>query len=322
MMLLMAAYSFMADKTNAKSRTFRMTIMNSIMHLGGPLGTSLGAWVFAARGYAWVFGLSLLISVTCLVLVIFIVGDKSPESDASGGKEAPRSPWNPRNVVDLFRACFRRRPGRGRVHLILLMLIMLGQISSTPHNLYLWTRRVYLWDENQYSLYLTINQVMEQVSSLVTAPLLHKMAAHDCSMGAGASFFLFLKLLSLGLTTNPSQWWVLYIFVIIPFSIPSAAIRGLMSKICDADEVGKVFSMLAILEVLWPLADSALFTAVYSTTLEFYPSYEHLVGAFFGAFLFCGFLGLRFSLEQVKNRVDKDPTEEKPPKVEDPVKSC
>lgn len=83
-----------------------------------------------------------------------------------------------------------------------------------------------------------------------------------------------------------------------------------------------MFSMLAILEVLWPLADSAIFTAVYSSTLDFYPSYEHLVGAFCGVFEICGFLGLRLSLEHVKNRVGRGAAEEELAKVEDPAKSC
>ncbi|XP_069985963.1 proton-coupled folate transporter isoform X2 [Penaeus vannamei] len=385
MMLLMACYSFMADKTNAKTRTVRMTIMNSIMHMGGPIGTVLGAWVFAAKGYVWVFGLGLVIIVACLLLVIFVIRDKDSSSDnkeassdvdvrkeapghandtkeapghandtkeapghandtkeapghaneapghANDTKEAPGdssegktsgSPWDPRNIVDLFRVCFRRRPGRGRSHLIVLMLIMLSQISTMPHNLYLWTRRVYLWDENQYSLYSTVNQVLEQAMSLLAAPVLHKLAVHDCSMGAGVAFIIFLKLLTLGLTTSPSQWWVIYLFAIMPSGITSAAIRALMSKICDADEVGRVFSMLAILEVLWPLVDSAIFTAVYSSTLDFYPSYEHLVGAFFGFVLLTGFLGLRYSLEQVKNRAGRRAAEEGLAEEEGAVKSC
>ncbi|XP_063592308.1 probable peptidoglycan muropeptide transporter SLC46 [Penaeus indicus] len=353
MMLLMACYSFMADKTNTKTRTVRMAIMNSAMHMGGPIGTALGAWVFAAKGYVWVFGLGLVIIVVCLLLVIFFIRDKdsnldTKKGDANDTKEAPGdgndtkevpsdghdtreasghtderkrtsgSPWDPRNVVDLFRVCLRHRPGRGRSHLIILMFVMLGQISMTPHNLYLWSRRVYLWDENQYSLYSTINQVIEQTMSLIAAPVLHKLAVHDCLMGAGTSFLSFLKMLTLGLTTSPSQWWVIYLFVIIPNAITSAAIRAQMSKICNADEVGRVFSMLAILEVLWPLADSAIYTAVYTSTLDFYPSYEHLVAALCGVFVLGGFLGLRLSLEHVKNRA----AEEELAKVEDPVKSC
>ncbi|XP_037790034.1 solute carrier family 46 member 3-like [Penaeus monodon] len=86
MVLLMACYSFMADKTNAKTRTVRMAIMNSAMHMGGPIGTALGAWVFAAKGYVWVFGLGLVIVVVCLLLVIFFIRDIDSSSDT---KEAP-----------------------------------------------------------------------------------------------------------------------------------------------------------------------------------------------------------------------------------------
>ncbi|XP_042237250.1 uncharacterized protein LOC121876280 [Homarus americanus] len=85
-------------------------------------------------------------------------------------------------------------------------------------------------------------------------------------------------------------------------ALSGIAVRSQMSKLCDSDEVGRYMSLLAIIQVLWPLVDSAIFTAIYTSTLSFYPSYEHLVAAVFSFYALCGFLGLRLSLASEERR--------------------
>ncbi|XP_042892042.1 proton-coupled folate transporter-like [Penaeus japonicus] len=296
-MVFMASYSYMADKTHSRSRTFRMTVMNSVMHLGDPCGTAMGAWLFAVGGYLCVYAFSLLLITVCIVWTVVVIRDREPSGDtakAPGRSDDDAvSPWNPRNVVDLFRVCFRRRPGRGRLHIVLLMTLMMGIFSCTPHNLYLWSRRVFLWDERDFSEYTALAQLVEISVMLASAPLIQRLRLHDCTVGAASTFLVFVKMLALGLLTSSSQWWVVYVFIVFPVALPAVADRGMISKLCDPEEVGRIFSMMAILEILWPLVDSALFTVVYSSTIAFYPSYEHLVGAAFALYVFSGFLVVR-----------------------------
>ncbi|XP_042206433.1 uncharacterized protein LOC121855522 [Homarus americanus] len=179
---------------------------------------------------------------------------------------------------------------------------MLGDNTAIPHNLYLWTCRVFNWRQDQYSIYYTINQLIGQLIVLAAASILHRLEIHDCLMGASSELLVFLRNLTFGLLTLASQWWVVYMFVIVPDQLPTAIIRSQISKLCDSDEIGRYMSLLAILEVLWPVVDSAIFTAVYTSTLSFYPSYEHLVGAIFSLYVFSGFLGLKLSLASEEGR--------------------
>lgn len=334
-MVFMASYSYMADKTHSRSRTFRMTVMNSVMHLGDPCGTAAGAWLFAAGGFVCVYSFSLLLITVCIVWTVLAIRDRAPSGDTPSGDtpsgDAPKdpeadavSPWNPRNVVDLVRVCFRRRPGRGRLYLVLLMTFMLGIISCTPHNLYLWSRRVFLWDETSYSSYTAVAQLVEISVMLASAPLARRLGLHDCTLGAASTLLVFVKLLTLGLLTSTSQWWVMYLFVVFPVALPAVADRGMISKLCDPEEVGRIFSMLAILEILWPLVDSALYTVVYSSTIAFYPSFEHLVGAAFALYVFSGFLAVRFMMHEDGKEVTRHPAEGDVEKCEksDPGQKC
>nr|XP_053646991.1 uncharacterized protein LOC128698696 [Cherax quadricarinatus] len=173
---------------------------------------------------------------------------------------------------------------------------MIGYLSSVPHNMYLWTRRVFHWDQNQYSLYSSLSMIAEQLAVLSTALIFRRLTLHDCEIGAASLLALFVKNLAFGFLTTSSQWWVIYVFIIVPSILPTIAIRSQISKLCDGEEIGRYFSLLAILEVLWPLLDTAIFTAVYTSTLSFYPSYQHLVSAGFCVYVLTGFLLLRLSL--------------------------
>ncbi|XP_071529489.1 LOW QUALITY PROTEIN: proton-coupled folate transporter-like [Panulirus ornatus] len=315
-LFLMAAYGYIADKSSSQSRTLRLTVMTAIWKLGGPGGTVLGAWLYDVGGYLWVFGLSCLICIICLTYTAIVVKEKVQPAQEDPSVKA-LSPWNPRNVIDLFRVCFKKRRGRGRLQIITLMAMMLFFFSCGAHNMYLWALRVLNWDQDKYSLFSTTDQLAHEVVMLLLAPIVRYLGIHDCLVGAGSSLLYVLRLLAFGLITRRDQWWVLYMFVIIPGSFPAVVIRSLMSKLCQEDEVGRIFSLLAILEVFWSVVDGAIYAAIYSATIDFYPSYEHLVGAYFGFLVFSGFLGIRLSLDSDGNDVMVPPGEKSRGKRDD-----
>ncbi|XP_047494996.1 proton-coupled folate transporter-like [Penaeus chinensis] len=250
-LFFMAAYSYIADHSSGEARTLRMTVMSAVWQLGGPAGTALAAWLFDVGGYAWVFGLSLALYVLCLLYTLFVVRERA-RAPVEGGSQAQArggGPCDARNILDLFRACFRRRPGNGRLHLLLVMTFMLGAFSSGAHNMYLWTRRVLNWGSDQYSLYSTVNQLCQQGVMLLTAPLLRRLRIHDCVVGAGAALLNMAQLTAFGLTTAPGQGWVLYAFVLLPGGLVGVTVRAVLSKLCWRDEGGRKFSMSAVLEI-------------------------------------------------------------------------
>ncbi|XP_037789942.1 proton-coupled folate transporter-like [Penaeus monodon] len=231
-LFFMAAYSYIADHSSGEARTLRLTVMSAVWQLGGPAGTALAAWLFDVGGYVWVFGLSLALYVLCLLYTLLVVRDRArgpaegrPQAQARGG-----GPCDARNILDLFRACFRRRPARGRLHLLLTMTFMLGAYSSGAHNMYLWARRVLSWGSGQYSLYSTVNQLCQQGVKLLTAPLLRRLRVHDCAVGAGAALLNMAQLTAFGFTTAPGQGWVLYAFVLLPGGLVGVTVRAVLSK--------------------------------------------------------------------------------------------
>ncbi|XP_064098362.1 lysosomal proton-coupled steroid conjugate and bile acid symporter SLC46A3-like isoform X2 [Macrobrachium nipponense] len=302
----MAAYGYVADKSEICSRTKRLAIVRGIWLLGTPAGTTTGTLIFSAGGYTWVTGVCTILYVLCFVYSAIIIKDNEKPRDGGGGTAKQRPLYSPMNVVDLFCTCFRKRQGRGRLHISTLMCMMLFCNSTVVQNIiYLWGLRVLNWDIYSYSIFSITNDVSQAVMILLLTPAFLYFRLHDCSLGGITAVLVFTRLLALGMTTKPSQWWVPYLFILIPDEYLSIAIRSLMSKICEKDEIGRVFAMLAVLEVFWPIVDSAIFTSVYGATIEFYPSFEHLVGAGFAFLGIAGFLGLRLSLNNDQIRALK-----------------
>ncbi|XP_068226199.1 lysosomal proton-coupled steroid conjugate and bile acid symporter SLC46A3-like [Palaemon carinicauda] len=310
-LFFMAVYSYMSDMSKAEARTKRLALMKGIWSLGSPAGTALGTLIYDAGGFCWVFGFSTFLYLLCFFYSLFIIKDNKKLIEQNKEISKQQRFWNPKNVVDLFRACLRKRQGNGRWHIMLLLWLMLMIIGTYPHNLYLWVLRVLNWDINSYSIYKIVDDVGTSISMICLTPVFVYLRLHDCSVGSMTLVLLFCRLLAFGMTTSESQWWVPYVFIFIPVEFVSVAIRSRLSKICDENETGRVFAMMAVLEVFWPIADSAIFTSVYGATIENYPSFEHLVGAAFALLAIIGFLGLRLSLnndeiQTLKKRIDAE----------------
>ncbi|XP_068243343.1 lysosomal proton-coupled steroid conjugate and bile acid symporter SLC46A3-like isoform X1 [Palaemon carinicauda] len=307
----MAVYSYIADMSACEDRTKRLAIVRSIWVLGTPAGTAVGALIYDAGGFCWVFGFSTVLYLSSFFYSVFVVKDKEKLIEENKEISKQKRLWNPRNVVDLFHVCLRKRQGSGRWHIMILLGIMLMHMSASPHNLYLWLLRVLNWDIDSYSIYKIVDDVGTSLATLCFTPIFGYLRLHDCSVGGMTLVLLFCRSLAFGMTTSPSQWWVPYVFIFIPEEYGSVTIRSRLSKICDENETGRVFAMLAVLEVFWPIADSAIFTGVYGATIENYPSFEHLVGAAFALLAIMGFLGLRLSLnndeiQALKKKIDAE----------------
>ncbi|XP_064098243.1 lysosomal proton-coupled steroid conjugate and bile acid symporter SLC46A3-like [Macrobrachium nipponense] len=213
----MAAYSYITDKSEEQART--------------PAGTATGTLIYHAGGYSWVIGFSAALYAACFVYSFFVVKDNDKPGGANEDLPKQRSPFSPKNVSDLFRACLRERRGNGRLHIFLLVAMMLAFFCTFMHNLYLWALRVLQWDIYSYTVYKVFNDVGAAVMMLCSTPVFVHFRLHDCSVGAVTAMLVFSRLLALAMTTGPGEWWIPFIFILIPTDLTSIAIRSQISKV-------------------------------------------------------------------------------------------
>ena len=60
---MLGVYTFIADHSPPKYRTFRLIVMNVFRGVAMPLGTQLGSFLFSSGGYVCVYGTQLLLTV-------------------------------------------------------------------------------------------------------------------------------------------------------------------------------------------------------------------------------------------------------------------
>lgn len=68
--------------------------------------------------------------------------------------------------------------------------------------------------------------------------------------------------------------WMLYLGCIVAFldGTTTTVLRSLISKNVDADEIGKIFSVVGIFQALLPFASGPIFRSLYRSTVEYQPN--------------------------------------------------
>ena len=175
--------------------------------------------------------------------------------------------------------------------------------SSTNHTTvlgadvnYLFTRKMFDWDESMFTKVTTMITIIQSISSLVLLPLLsYKLHVPDPVIGTLASCSSFAAILGIALSTSGNMYIFGNIHTLQDFPTfqmfftanclglmstqVSTVIRSLLSKVVPDTELGKVYTMLGCLEAAIPLIASPILTIVYNTTLDTFPGSVYLTEA-------------------------------------------
>lgn len=116
-------------------------------------------------------------------------------------------------------------------------------------------------------------------------PLLsYRLKMHDTLIGIIGAFF--------GVAANlirafAPKAWLLYLSSVVALmsTTPPIVIRSYLSKVTPADELGRIFSLVASLEACVPLITSPIMTLIYNSTLDFFPGAIILTNVFLYIFI-------------------------------------
>ena len=117
-----------------------------------------------------------------------------------------------------------------------------------------------------------------------------KLKVHDALLITILNCVEIVAAIAKPFTTSLWQFYFVYglgTFGFCKFGI----IRSLLSKFIEPDEVGKVFSLLAIISAVGPMVGNPVFRQLYNYTLSIYPGAMFLC---FAAFLFIAVCAMGF----------------------------
>lgn len=149
-----------------------------------------------------------------------------------------------------------------------------------PSNItYLYVRRKFAWDEPEYATFAAVISSVAGFGSLVLLPLLSSyFGIGDCPLGMVALLARASTSVCYALASTPLMMYLGSTGVVLSTAI-SVVVRSMLSKAVPGDQLGQVFSVLASLESVVPLASTSIFNLVYEATLQSFTGTVYAVEA-------------------------------------------
>ena len=194
----------------------------------------------------------------------------------------------------MFVTCFKRRGNYIQTVILLLIVdkIIFEFVFLTEGTItYIFTKEKFDWDEDDYSTFKAVANMMRAIGTLLVTPLLKIMGVSD-------PFITFLGFLSsalysyfTGLSMAP---WILWMAAALgsvrsmtsavarshnTYSLRNLAqkwqntrkhfnFRSMASKLVEKNEIAQILALIAFVQYLIPIAGGPLITLIFNRTLE------------------------------------------------------
>ncbi|XP_013779032.1 solute carrier family 46 member 3-like [Limulus polyphemus] len=273
-------YSYVSDVSSSNSRTFRYGVADLFFALGLPTGTLTGGQIFKYWGYSAVFGTSAVILLLAILYIWLFLGDSLLLDNKSSFKRKILDIFNVSDWKESIYSCLKKRPGNARARILLLVISMCFIVVSYIGNStigYLYAQRMYNWDVTMYSNVSTIFTILSVVIMTGILPLLTKVfVVKDAVLGIlGLTSYIGQ---SLGRAFAFQEWtyYAASAFGTLNGAAP-VAVRASLSKSIHNNEIGKVFSFLAVCEAVTPIVAGVVFSQVYNCSLGIFLGIVYLM---------------------------------------------
>ena len=272
----MGLYGYVSDITSAKNRTIRLSLVNGIFSLGFVVGTKLGSYLFQnVSNYYIIFGTSIGFALCGIFYTLFCVKESVKKSKEEKNEHKF---FDLANVKGSFQTTFKKRPNNDRTRLILLVLNFMTFMfcMNTSRFDYLLVGLKYDWTIVEFSNYLSIQRICRLSGLFLLLPLLSRVLKVPdglvSSIGTLGTTIAYL-LIALGDRDWPGPiGWVMYLSAGLQFnSIVTVIIRSECSKTVGENEIGKIFSVVALGQAIVPLISNPLYGFLYRATLTTFP---------------------------------------------------
>ncbi|XP_017027068.1 probable peptidoglycan muropeptide transporter SLC46 isoform X2 [Drosophila kikkawai] len=301
-----AAVCFIGDVSEGKVRSYRLIAYELAIYVGLLLGSFGSGYVYEATD-AYVV---LSISAGSILAALFLLSALLPESLPKGDRSAT-TPANDRNVLsllkDMWNSCSKPREHHNRSIMLTIMVVLLltAFVADGSNSVfYLFMRAKFHWSVKQFTEYESVSILVPAVAG--SGGVLFIWSLRKCTNSA----VLWLALVSLLSHSSSSLMkafamvsWQIYVAIGLGVfkSLVNPMCRTMITNLLPADERGKIFALLGVVQNLSPLVSSSLYYAIYTRTLDSDPGIFNL----FSTFLYSlGIILLGFVwLEKTKNRV-------------------
>lgn len=286
---LMAVFSYISHLASAESKTMRIGIVESMIFLAGTLGVFVSGMMLDRTSFTFVFSFSLCLLCLALVYTVFCLPDIKPTELVTPTK------WCGRWIVDSLKewVVILKQPRGPRVRVVLFLLILsidlilLCTVGELDILLLFLRREPLSWPQSMYGYYKGMENLLRGLVLVTVLPLLKKkMKTRDTSLAMAGMASKSMGLILLGVA---NQTWIVFLSGVFGMGqgFIAAGIRSMMSSLVKKNEQGRLFSILAVSEIVVAMIAAVLFNTIYPRTLHFFPGFCFIMAAAISLVAFC-----------------------------------
>ncbi|CAG5049234.1 unnamed protein product [Parnassius apollo] len=280
--MTMAVYSYITDITSDSERTYRLGIITAILTLTRPVGMALSGIMTNRFGYYGVFSTACVFYMCGFIYIILRLKEKPKKLIDNKNSDSIFSILCIRDLVASVNVAFKPRQGSRRLQILLIMLaymFIVGPVIGEAQMTYWFTRYKFKFTEVDYSLFLTYSVLIGSVGSFITLYVLSKRwNIDDRIIGAFACLSRIAAGVLYAMAPNRTVYFLGPILDMFS-SAGATSLRSIATKLIEADEVGKMSSLISISEALVPVIYSPVYSKVYLSTLSTLPGAFYLISA-------------------------------------------
>lgn len=284
LMAISSTYTYLADVTDRESRAIRYAILEVVMILATPLGMEIGGQIYKSSGITDVYAAALVALLGSFIWVFFFVEETRGKEEKATLKEMIRYVFRLDNLKESLHTCIVSRPGtiRAQIWLSILattisMFCVLGSLTIG----YFYANKMYKWTNDTYSTVTAIAKILHGLALSIVVPIFTKIL----NMPEGIIGLLgVLSYLGEYVIKSVAYYELVYYYAYVVGllgGISGVAVRSILSKVVNQQEISKVFTLLALSESLTPVFSTIIFNEVYAQTLSTFPGASFVIMANF-----------------------------------------
>jgi PCFT/HCP family folate transporter-like MFS transporter 1/3 len=284
--------------TKPEERAYRLARLDGMLTLSDIIGTMLSPYIFDYMGYYGNYVFSSASFALAIIHLVFFVKepiDTKPQTPLTNNT-------TDKNLISKLKEFFftaviiplksmkevvtkdRKSTVKFLITLQLLCYFLYLFTSQVNRLVYLYMLLVFDgFTGKDYAHLSVVMSLLRIVFLLFIMPVISgKLKVHDALLITIMLGIEVIGAIAKPFTTTLWQFYIAYGLGTIGYC-KFGIIRSLLSKFIEPDEVGKVFSLLAIISAVGPMVGNPVFRQLYNYTISIYPGTMFL---FFAALLF------------------------------------
>ncbi|XP_035536349.1 proton-coupled folate transporter, partial [Morone saxatilis] len=296
--ILAGCFSYVADTSDSRSRTFRVAVLEACLGLSGMLASIIGGQWRRAQGYINPFWLVLATNLaSALYAYLFVRESVLPDPSVKlFSSRHYKAVWH------LFSTGGSEGSGRCKLWLYVLCFFLVVTVHFGSRELYVLYElsSPLCWGPALIG-YGSAAQHLAYLTSLLGLKIMQRCLADSWVALVGlASNITGLVVFSVADSTQLMFTGYGLCFL---FMAATPVLRSKLSKLVDPSEQGALFASVACVESLCFLVGSGLFNSLYPATLHFMKGFPFLFAAFI-LFIPAGIIGTLQCFDQRRGHRD------------------